>query len=117
PSVCGGTGPSLCTFNFTIGRVAIGGSRPVIGKNVDLPNVRTIYYTAFNDPGTNLVPAIFAQDSTLLNSTTTEQPGARVGTNLYFLDSLFATVEGSGTFTVRSPATLGQVDRIDCPTV
>ena len=115
-SVCG-TGTTACTFNFTIGRVALaaGGSQPVIGRNINNPSTNTIYYTA-NDTGPQ--PAVFAQDSAQLSPTTIDQPGTRVGTTQYFLDSLVATAEGTGAYAVRctscTPAANG-IDRIDCP--
>jgi hypothetical protein len=130
-SVCGAGGASLCAANLTVGRVAACPpwatcalpASPVVGRNVDDPTHHTIYYLAFTDPGTNLVPALFAQDADAPSANAAQRPGTQLGANHYFADTLIATPEGSGVYAVRcstctgAPAGNTSIARVDCPNV
>ena len=103
----GQQGPCSGAVTFNVGRINVGGSAPVLGKNVDASNSHTIYYVAGNQQ-------LLAQDFSQLNTTTSGEPGQPVSGDLFYADTLVATAEGTGTYAIKNDGS--QVQRIECPT-
>ncbi len=106
--LAGQPGPCSPATTFTVGRIAPLTAPAVIGKNADATGGHTIYYV-------NPSQQLFAQGSTDLDPTSSDQPGKQIGGATYYADALRPVPEGSGVYSVKVDGT--GVDRLDGPTL